>query len=333
MATETGGTCTHVVDPGNLPEVIPALVQPWLDQLALSIDGNPPVATGFTTSKPLPLKGADSLTYQTTAPALGPGDHALCVTASGHDTIGTANVTQCETVHLYKFTLAPDGAINELGYPPQPHTVNAALAGPLTGAAPVGGRTVQFSIVSGPNAGQAGTALTGPTGGASFTYTPVQGPAGLGVDTIQACITLHSPLGETACPQVTKTWQDTTPPETSCVPTVNPGGTQIPAAPGKGLKGQNQDGFYQLVATDLVWPASGIQMFVTDMGSGKVFGPFPVGTNIKYTQAPGVKPFIEPMDGAVPWHIVGKGDARVTAKDGSGNTSAGVICLVPPPPK
>jgi len=332
MAAATGGTCTHVVDPGDLPGIIPALVQPYLGSLGLKVDGAD-VPSVFTTSKPLPMPGADELTYETTTPALAPGDHELCVTANGYDNLGSASVTQCETIHLYKLTLAPDGVINELGYPPQPHTVNATLAGPTAGLAPVGGRTIAFNIITGPNAGQTGTAQTDPNGGASFTYTPVQGPAGLGVDTIRACITLHDPLGETGCPQVTKTWRDTTPPVASCVPTVNPGGKTEPTAPGKGGKGQNQDGFYQVAATDLVWPASGIQMWVTDMGSGQVFGPFPVGTNIKYTQAPGGTPFIEPMDGAVPWHIVGTGDARVTATDGSGNTSAGVACLVPPPPK
>lgn len=327
-----GGSCTEVADPGTLPNIIPGLVEPWLDGLTLEVDGAP-VASTFTTSQPLPVKGAASVDYETTAPGLAPGDHTLCVTAAGHDTIGTATVTQCETVHLYKLTLAPAAATNELGSPPQTHTVNATLLGPTTGLAPVEDRTVDFSILSGPNAGTTGSALTDATGVAPFEYTAASGPAGLGTDVIEACITLSDPLGETGCVQATKIWQDTTPPVASCVPTVNPGGKQIPVAPGKGGKGQNQDGFYQLLAIDAVWPAEGIQVYVTDTGSGTVFGPFPVGTNIKYTQAPGAMPFMEPMDGAVAWHIVGTGDARLTAVDGSGNISTGVMCLVPPPPQ
>ena len=327
MALGTGGTCTPVPDPGTLPDIIPLLVQPYLDQLALEVDGSV-VASPFTTSKPLPLAGADNLAYEVTAPALGPGDHELCVTAYGHDTIGAADVTQCETVHLYAFAVAPATATNELGTPPQTHSVAATLTGP----APLGGRDVIFTITSGPNMQPAATVPTDASGVAGFTYTATQGPSGLGTDVIEACITLADPLGETGCRTATKLWQDTTPPDTFCNPSVNPGGN-VPNAPGKGGKGQNQDGFYQLAATDLVWPASGIQMWVTDTGSGQVFGPFPVGTNIKYTQAPDATPFQEPMSGAVAWHIVGKGDARVTATDGSGNTSAGVMCLVPPPPQ
>ena len=67
-----------------------------------------------------------------------------------------------------------------------------------------------------------------------------------------------------------------------------------------------------------------------------VFGPFVNGTNIKYTQAPGVTPSSGPIGGpgsAVLVHIQGQGDALVYAIDGSGNQSAPVSCLVPPPPQ
>ncbi len=36
-------------------------------------------------------------------------------------------------------------------------------------------------------------------------------------------------------------------------------------------------------------------MFVTDTGSGTVFGPFPVGTTIKYTEANGATPSSKKM--------------------------------------
>ena len=54
---------------------------------------------------------------------------------------------------------------------------------------------------------------------------------------------------------------DTTAPVVSCVETVNPSGNTIPAAPGKGGQGQNQDGFYQLLATDNVDAA--VEIWVT----------------------------------------------------------------------
>jgi hypothetical protein len=67
-----------------------------------------------------------------------------------------------------------------------------------------------------------------------------------------------------------------------------------------------------------------------------VFGPFAVGTVIKYTQDPDAIPEMKKMGGGkadnLTWHIIGNGDAEVTAVDQSGNTSAAVFCLVPPPP-
>jgi hypothetical protein len=77
---------------------------------------------------------------------------------------------------------------------------------------------------------------------------------------------------------------------------------------------------------------------VKDTGSGTVFGPFPSGTKIKYTEAPGGTPSIKKIGttntsgqaGAVKWHITGTGDAFVFPVD---NFNNGVFCRVPPPPK
>jgi len=136
--------------------------------------------------------------------------------------------------------------------------------------------------------------------------------------------------GNASSGSFTKTVVDTTPPVASCVESVNPDG-EIPDAPGKGGKGQNQDGFYQINATDIVDPDP--QVFVVDDGTGFVFGPFPSGTNIKYTEANGAKPSQKPGSGAVDWKLNGQGDASVHAVDFSGNVSASAACLVPPDPK
>lgn len=124
---------------------------------------------------------------------------------------------------------------------------------------------------------------------------------------------------------------DTTPPTAACTPTTNPSGRNVPAAPGNGGQGQNQDGFYQLLGRDIVDPNP--QIFVTDDASGAVFGPFAIGTKIKLTQAPGATPSIKAGPGAIDWHITLKGDAIVTAVDAAGNVSAPVSCRVPPPPQ
>jgi hypothetical protein len=124
------------------------------------------------------------------------------------------------------------------------------------------------------------------------------------------------------------------PPQASCVETVNPAGKNTPKAPAKGGQGQNQDGFYELLAEDNEDPDP--QIFVEDTGSGIVFGPFPSGTAIKYTEVNGATPSIKPMGGpnsAVDWHIKGQGDAIVYAVDAVGNVGAAVWCRVPPPPK
>jgi hypothetical protein len=78
------------------------------------------------------------------------------------------------------------------------HTVTALTQS--TNSAPVPGVTVEFKVVTGPNAGKTGSGLTGADGKTTFTYTDT---GGAGLDTIQAFIgtTLSSN-------QVTANWAD-----------------------------------------------------------------------------------------------------------------------------
>ena len=73
-----------------------------------------------------------------------------------------------------------------------------------------------------------------------------------------------------------------------CTETTNPHGQTMPPAGSTTLPGpnggQNEDGFY------LISSNTGVDVFVKDLGSGTIFGPFPSGTKIKYTQAPGGTP-------------------------------------------
>ncbi len=120
----------------------------------------------------------------------------------------------------------------------------------------------------------------------------------------------------------------------ACVETTNPHGDNVPPAGSTTLPGpkggQNDDGFYQLISPD-----PGALVFVVDTGSGTIFGPFPSGTKIKYTQAPGALPGLKPIGStngqadAVLAHINGTGDAAVF----STTNPTLVSCLVPPPPK
>jgi hypothetical protein len=151
---------------------------------------------------------------------------------------------------------------------------------------------------------------------------------------IQACFT--DATGEEHCATAKKNWVDRTPPTVACVETVNPHGNNVPPA-GQHSPGQNEDGFYEFIASDDVDDNVGI--FAVDMGSGVVFGPFSSGTKIKYTEANGAEPDQKKIGSengqadAVDWHITGNGDLSVFAADASGNESAHVACLVPPPPQ
>ena len=156
-------------------------------------------------------------------------------------------------------------------------------------------------------------------------------------DTLVTC-TATDASGNVSEGTFVKTVVDTTPPVPQCTEGVNPDG-QTPKAPGNGGQGQNQDGFYRLLADDLVDPDPDV--FVVDTGTDSVFGtaddfvfgPFANLANIKYTEANGADPSIKPASGAVDWRIKGQGDAAVYAVDFSGNASDPAFCLVPPPPQ
>ena len=118
-----------------------------------------------------------------------------------------------------------------------------------------------------------------------------------------------------------------------CQETVNPHGQNTPPAgsttqPGpKG--GINDDGFYK-VGTDV---GTNVRLENTD---GNVFGVFPSGTKVKYTEANGATPSVKKIGsdngqaGAVDYHITGTGDLVVVPVFDEGGSAT---CPVPPPPK
>ena len=115
-----------------------------------------------------------------------------------------------------------------------------------------------------------------------------------------------------------------------CVESVNPHGQNTPPAGSTTLPGpnggQNEDGFYK-ISSDV-----GTNVFVVT--GGVTFGPFPSGSVVKYTQAPGSTPTSKTIGsqngqaGAVITHITGPDELVVRSQDGRT-----VTCLVPPPPK
>lgn len=324
-----GGQCYAVPDPNDLPDLIPNLIGSTLTKVEMTVDGGAPSV--LTTAPPTPVAGPAMVTYAMNTPGLSPGAHDVCVTAFGTDvTGGSADVDVCVNVDVYDLVLAPASATNELGSD-NSHTVTATLQGP---AGEVGGYLVDFTV-GGQNAGASGTCnpaacTTDASGVVTFTYTVPVAPGSIGLDTITAQVTLNSPNGQTDTEQVTKRWQDTTPPVVSCRPTTNPSGNNVPPAGNNPSSGQNPDGFYVLVATDDVDPSP--EITIRDTGSSFVAGPYASGTKIKLTQAPGATPNVKPGPGDIDWHVTLKGDAVIVATDDSGN-SASVTCRVPPPPK
>lgn len=339
-----GSECVEIPTVADLPNVVPGIVASKLSSLTLSVDGGAPIDIRSDATPPIPaagLTGPVSVTWaHTVGPGLAPGIHSLCVTADGSDGGGTGEVTECINVTVATIELTPATATNELGTPGQTHTVTATVAAGAAGG--VSGVTVDFDILSGPNAGAMATATTNASGQASFTYAALQGPAGLGTDTIEGSFTETPPQTEIASDTAQKTWQDATPPQVSCVESVNPHGQKIPPAGSTTLPGpkggQNEDGFYRLLAVDAVDPNPQIFVQGTSGNPSPAFGPFASGIVVKINEAPGATPSSKPMGSsngeadAVTWHITLDSDAVVTAVDASGN-AASVSCLVPPPPK
>lgn len=112
---------------------------------------------------------------------------------------------------------------------------------------------------------------------------------------------------------------DVTAPTVSCPPGPNPAGS-VPTA-------DNEDGFFVMRASDNVDPS--VPVYLEDLGSGTVFGPYPSGTTFKLTQAPGAPVKAKDMTGDVAWKFTFNGDAQVIATDAAGNTAT-ATCLVPP---
>ena len=335
IADATDGTCTNVDDPGDLPDLLPNLLFTSLDSVTASLDGGD-VDTNLVPGG-LPLDGPVSVLYDATYLNLGVGTYAADAEATGHDNVGSDSVTAVDSFHLLQLTASPDSEINELSEDNE-HTVFGQILG---GTGPE--RDIDF-VVSGTNAPTAvpgAGAIDATPGGAAvaFDYTVPVSCDSLGQDTITVSTTIAGMLDEI---ELTKDWVDTIAPVAECVPTVNPHGENIPPAPGEGGQGQNQDGFYELLAEDnLVEDCAPLQLFVIDDGSGTVFGPYAVGAKIKYTEDADATPEAKNIGSgngkgkadAIDVHIIGNGDALLIAVDQSGNVSDQVSCLVPPPPQ
>ena len=181
-------------------------------------------------------------------------------------------------------------------------------------------KTVEATSPAGAVIAYPATAADNVDGPLAPTCAPPSGstfPLGDTTVTCTATDAAGNPGSDTATMRVV----DTTPPTVGCVLGPNPAGHSVPAS---------EAGFRTLTGVDVV--DTDVEIFVRDTASSAVFGPYPSGTNIKLTQAPGATPQAKPGQGAVNWQITLKGDATVAAVDNFGN-KATTTCFVPPPPK
>lgn len=315
----SGGTCTEVSDPSTLSTVLPVALTN-IKSLELKVNGIT-VCSDLGPSEPVSM----SVLNCDITSSLVVGMNTIEAVATAED---NTTVTAEKKFGVIDLALAPADATNDLGANDNTHAVTATISGD---PGQIGGHVVSFAV-SGQNAGAAGVCsvnagcATDASGNVTFMYTVPLAVGSLGDDAISASATVN---GDTEARKVAKHWVDKTPPTASCKETINPSGKNVPKAPGTG---QNEDGFYVISGKDALDPT--VKMFVQDGGSGFIYpGIFVSGDDIKYTQAPGATPSQKKMTGDVEWQLKGKGDMRVWAVDGSGNKSAVVSCLVPPPPK
>ncbi len=99
IATRTGGTCTHVSNPADLPGILPGVVASQLTSLQIKVDGGAYAAIPSGSITPtLPQSGPASVTYSTSVGPLAAGSHTICVQANGTDGGGAGSVEDCHTI-------------------------------------------------------------------------------------------------------------------------------------------------------------------------------------------------------------------------------------------
>jgi hypothetical protein len=96
IASATGGSCTEVPNVADLPDVLPQVIEAQLTGLDLRVDGE--LVAIDDMDPQLPEDGPATIHYATTLWGLPPGEHEICATAHGVDSIGTGFVTECVSI-------------------------------------------------------------------------------------------------------------------------------------------------------------------------------------------------------------------------------------------
>jgi hypothetical protein len=190
--------------------------------------------------------------------------------------------------------LTPDNATNVVG---ATHTVVATVT---QNGVPTVGTTVTFKVISGPQLGDTGTAVTDVNGQASFSYVGLAA----GEDFIQASF-VDSTGATQSSNKATKYW----------VLCSNPVLTSTAVA---------NRGYYQLSVTSGCYGAAQLQVYVKDSTSAFVAGPYPAGTVVKVKKS--AITGTGPASGPASVTIFVTGDGQASATDPDGRASAVVAC-------
>ena len=155
IADATGGSCTVVNDPSNLPDVLPRVIQTTLQGITAKVDGS---ATGLMVNGTLPAEPGTSVPFTQTLTGLAPGTHSVCAYATGRDAVGTATAQECRQVVVQAVTTPPafGGGVDDVEGAAVPVSANLNGGATFTGwsyapssAAP--GATCDFADASSPS--------------------------------------------------------------------------------------------------------------------------------------------------------------------------------------
>lgn len=330
LASATGGSVLPVASDGSdIASAILAGLSTLPATVRMVSDCAAPIGTAFAPPEQTVLPGEKATFVERISVAEGASggtyrcrDWALVNGAPLKDHRGHI-LYEHKKIHVPGITAWPVRDTNELE-PGASHRVTARVAAGDEGE--LRGVRVRFDILSGPNAGRHFAGKSDHDGKLSWKYSPLQGPAGLGTDRIQASFLSEDGGKVYGRAVVTKQWVDDDRPEVDCV--------RLGSSPGVVLASTSEErhrhgGIFRLLAEDEVWPASGLRLYVTDKGSGTVFGPFAVGTTLRYVKSSHATPESRPDGGSVDYVIVGRGTPVLTAVDGSGNTSYRDTCRLP----
>ncbi|MBA7686010.1 hypothetical protein ES703_94441 [subsurface metagenome] len=133
IATLSGGTCTEVEDPSDLPDILPELIVATLESLEMTVDSATVPIDNI--SPALPQEDPVTVSYSTTIYGLGPGEHEICVTAYASDAGGAGSITDCKAITVVQevaIDIKPGSYPNSINLKKEKGVIPVAILGSAT---------------------------------------------------------------------------------------------------------------------------------------------------------------------------------------------------------